>query len=50
VFARHLATEGASRWGASISLHELDQMAMRAAIEPDLDPAPGFWTFAPISM
>jgi hypothetical protein len=47
-YARHLATVGHKVWGPDLSIHELDQRAMRASM-PDGE-LPTDWRFADIPM
>jgi hypothetical protein len=46
-FACHLACAGPPRWGGHLSIHELDQRAMRAAMDSEATPTEAFpvwWT------
>jgi hypothetical protein len=45
-YARHLATEGAKRWGSSYSIHQLDVEAMKASMPSGT--LPHGWTPAPL--
>jgi hypothetical protein len=46
VFARHLATVGASSWPTANTVHELDQAAMRAGDPRSTESLPPNWTYA----
>ena len=45
-YARHLATEGAKRWGSGYSIHQLDVEAMKASMPGGT--LPHGWTPAPL--
>jgi hypothetical protein len=45
-YTRHLATEGARRWGSDCSIHQLDVKAMKASREGGTPPHG--WTYAPL--